>query len=152
MFVPAIAFAWWLVALPMKTLPVAALAAASAPAGGARTVHAVTASTVGASTGPNGVQGIARAQETKPLAPAPHADADADDDTPVAERIPIRGVIPTNVVHAAQKFLDLPLGAERRARIDETDYLFVLEWHYHPPGFVGGPTGWHKGVTVYLTR
>lgn len=28
-------------------------------------------------------------------------------------------------------------------------YMARLEPHYHPPGFKGGPNGWHKGVTVY---
>ena len=135
MFVPAIAFAWWLVALPMKSLPAVALQSGS--------------QTASAPAHPRPVQAPRPAQAKTP---AVHADADADDDTPTAERIPLRGPIPADVVHAAQTFLDLPLGAERRARIDDTDYLFVLEWHYHPPGFVGGPTGWHKGVTVYLTR
>ena len=31
-------------------------------------------------------------------------------------------------------------------------YVFVLERHYHPDGFVGAPNGWHKGVTVYRLR
>lgn len=129
MFVPAIAFAWWLVALPMKSLPAVVLQSGSQT-----------------SAAP------AQPRRAQAKAPALHADADADDDTPTSERIPLRGPIPADVVHAARSFLDLPLGAERRARIGETDYLFVLEWHYHPPGFVGGPNGWHKGVTVYLTR
>jgi hypothetical protein len=132
MFVPAIAFAWWLVALPMKSLPAVALQSGSQ--GASQTVSAPP---------------HARPAQAKT---AVHTDADADDDTPTNERIPLRGAIPTDVVHVAQTFLDLPLGAERRVRIHDTDYLFVLEWHYHPPGFVGAPTGWHKGVTVYLTR
>jgi hypothetical protein len=49
----------------------------------------------------------------------------------------------------AQSFLDLPMGAERTATIDGHQYVFVLELHYHPPGFVGAPNGWHKGVTLY---
>jgi len=129
MFVPAIAFAWWLVALPMKSLPAVALQSSSRAASAPPRARPVQAKT-----------------------PALHADADADDDTPTTERIPLRGPIPTDVVHVAQTFLHLPLGAERRVRVDDTDYLFVLEWHYHPRGFVGAPTGWHKGVTVYLTR
>jgi hypothetical protein len=130
MFVPAIAFAWWLVALPIKSLPAIALDSAS---------HAAAAPLPAPHAG------------AKSSVPA-HADADADDDTPSAERIPLRGAIPSNVIHAAQTFLDLPLGAERVVRIDDTNYLFVLEWHFHPRGFVGAPTGWHKGVTVYLTK
>jgi hypothetical protein len=46
----------------------------------------------------------------------------------------------------------LPMGDERFVAIDGHRYVFVLERHYHPPGFVGAPNGWHKGVTVYELR
>jgi hypothetical protein len=52
----------------------------------------------------------------------------------------------------ARSFLDLPMGAEREAEVNGVQCVFVLEWHYHPPGFHGGPNGWHKGVTVYERR
>jgi hypothetical protein len=126
MFVPAIAFAWWLVALPMKALPVAALGNGDAD---------------GALAPPSGA----------PRNKTGTIPADDTSDTS-GERVPLRGPIPTEVVRTAQTFLDLPMGAERVVRLDETDYVFVLEWHYHPRGFVGAPTGWHKGVTVYLVR
>jgi hypothetical protein len=122
MFVPAIAFAWWLVALPMKAFPTTALGSGDTDAASAP--------------------------------PRTRRGADPADDTSdtSGERVPIRGPIPTEVVRTAQTFLDLPMGAERVVRLDETDYVFVLEWHYHPRGFVGAPTGWHKGVTVYVVR
>jgi hypothetical protein len=44
------------------------------------------------------------------------------------------------------------MGAERVAEILGQRYIFVLERHYHPPGFVGAPSGWHKGVTAYELR
>ena len=56
------------------------------------------------------------------------------------------------IVQAARTYLDLPMGAERAETIDGQRYVFVLEHHYHPPGFVGGPHGWHKGVTVYQLK
>lgn len=53
------------------------------------------------------------------------------------------------MVKVARTYLDLPMGAERYATLEGKRYVFVLERHYHPPGFVGAPNGWHKGVTVY---
>lgn len=53
------------------------------------------------------------------------------------------------LVSAAEELLNLPMGAEQYETINGTRYVFVLERHYHPPGFVGAPNGWHKGVTVY---
>jgi hypothetical protein len=65
-----------------------------------------------------------------------------------AERVPLRTVTP-EIVHAAETFVTLPMGAERFLTVGGHRYAFVLEPHYHPPGFVGAPNGWHKGVTVY---
>ena len=56
------------------------------------------------------------------------------------------------MVAAAESFIQLPMGSERYARVDGKRYVFVLEQHYHPPGYVGGPTGYHKGVTMYEVR
>jgi hypothetical protein len=64
------------------------------------------------------------------------------------ERVKPKLVTPA-LVNAAHAYLDLPMGAERYETLDGKRYVFVLELHYHPPGFVGGPNGWHKGVTVY---
>jgi hypothetical protein len=61
-------------------------------------------------------------------------------------------LITPEMVRVAQTFLDLPMGSERYATVGGKRYVFVLEQHYHPPGFVGGPTGYHKGVTMYELR
>jgi len=53
------------------------------------------------------------------------------------------------IVAAAQELLLLPMGYEEYRTVSGKRYVFVLEPHYHPPGFVGAPNGWHKGVTVY---
>jgi hypothetical protein len=45
-----------------------------------------------------------------------------------------------------------PIGTQQRVVVDGRPLVFVLEWHYHPPGFVGGPSGKHKGVTVFEQR
>ncbi len=68
-----------------------------------------------------------------------------------AERVPLKVVTP-EIVRAAETFVNLPMGAERFMTVDGHRYAFVLEQHYHPPGFVGAPNGWHKGVTVYELR
>jgi hypothetical protein len=75
----------------------------------------------------------------------------ACDGTSGGERVMLRIVTP-EIVRVAQTFLDLPMGTERFATIDGRRYVFVLEQHYHPPGFIGAPSGYHKGVTVYELR
>jgi hypothetical protein len=67
------------------------------------------------------------------------------------ERVKVKIITP-DMVRVAQKFVNLPMGTERYATVDGKRYVFVLEQHYHPPGFVGAPTGWHKGVTMYELR
>lgn len=67
------------------------------------------------------------------------------------ERVKLKLVTP-EIVGLAQGFLDLPMGAERYLTLDGKRCAFVLERHYHPPGYVGAPNGWHKGVTVYELR
>jgi hypothetical protein len=76
------------------------------------------------------------------LTPEPAVDTSGD-------RVAFRGKVTQNIRAMAMAFLELPLGAERVAFVDGRRYVFVLERHYHPEGYVGGPTGWHKGVTVY---
>ena len=86
------------------------------------------------------------------------APAEAKDSTeeaesaPKTERTVYRGLITQEIARAARSFLDLPMGAERAGDVEGRHFLFVLERHYHPPGFVGAPNGWHKGVTVYETH
>jgi hypothetical protein len=156
MLVPAMAFAWWVVSMSTP-----AARAEARPAGGAeRSRPAVVA------------QGTA---EIAPSAEAPEDDrqgqrqdsedqgsvADLTDPPPSPEtsaepgnqgrRVAVKWVTP-EIVRMAKTFLDLPMGAERPVDIEGKRYVFVLERHYHPPGFVGGPTGYHKGVTVYEFR
>jgi hypothetical protein len=79
------------------------------------------------------------------------ANANEESDDSPGERVALKVVTPA-IVQAARTYLDLPMGAERTETIDGQRYVFVLEHHYHPPGFVGGPHGWHKGVTVYQLK
>jgi hypothetical protein len=67
------------------------------------------------------------------------------------ERVKPKLVSPA-MVAAAESFIQLPMGSERYATVGGRRYVFVLEQHYHPPGYVGGPTGYHKGVTMYEVR
>jgi hypothetical protein len=82
------------------------------------------------------------------LAPA----ADELSEKPARERFfgaPLSGVIDRRVIEAARSLLDDPMGNQYIIEVNGTPYGFRLEPHYHPPGFQGGPIGWHKGVTVY---
>jgi hypothetical protein len=69
----------------------------------------------------------------------------------VEQRVKLKLVTP-QIVRAAEDLLDLPMGAEHYETVGGKRYVFVLERHYHPPGFVGAPNGWHKGVTVYAVE
>jgi hypothetical protein len=79
------------------------------------------------------------------------ADDGTDEAYENAERVKPKLVNPA-MVAAAQSFINLPMGSERYATVNGKRYVFVLEQHYHPPGYVGGPTGYHKGVTMYELR
>lgn len=143
MLLPAIAFTWWLMSQP--TDPAHAIPSRTV----AGAVAAVVAS--GSERRPSG--------PTVDVAPPPPADAT---DPPAAgatdpsegpgERVLYRGIITPEIARMARSFLDLPMGSERFADVEGQRFVFVLERHYHPPGFVGAPTGWHKGVTVYALR
>jgi hypothetical protein len=140
MLIPAMAFAWCVVSLPRSPDPAAAIRVAHAAAVGSRSDQD---------------PGAAEAQPVD-------ADADADDDTDEHatepaderphERTPIRGPLPLAVIAFAKTLVNLPMGAEQVAEIDGQRYVFVLERHYHPPGFVGAPVGWHKGVTAFALQ
>jgi len=106
MLVPAMAFAWCVVSLPVRS-PAAT-----------RTAHVTV-----------------------------RAPRESTDGAP--ERTVVRGPIAPDVIAFAKTLVNLPMGAEQFAEIDGQHYVFVLERHYHPPGFVGAPSGWHKGVTAY---
>ena len=68
------------------------------------------------------------------------------------ERVQIRGPLPLAVISFAKTLVNLPMGAEQVAEIEGQRYVFVLQRHYHPPGFVGAPNGWHKGVTAFALQ
>jgi hypothetical protein len=79
----------------------------------------------------------------------PEPQATVGTPTPAGLRTPIRSAIPADVIAFAKTLVNLPMGSEQVEEIDGQRYVFVLEQHYHPPGFVGAPVGWHKGVTAY---
>jgi hypothetical protein len=152
MLVPAIAFSWWLVSVPMGKVSV------EPPPSAAAWQRAQAASIA-----PSSHAAVPAPKPTEPASPAT-SDADANpalatdesaaDDTvgEPTERVLYRGLITPAIARQARTFLDLPMGAERTADVEGHHFVFVLERHYHPPGFVGAPTGWHKGVTVYEMR
>jgi hypothetical protein len=72
------------------------------------------------------------------------------DDTS-GQRVLVKVLTP-EIVKVAQTFVNLKMYEERYATINGHHYVFTLQRHYHPPGFVGAPTGWHKGVTVFELR
>lgn len=140
MLIPAMAFAWCVVSLPHSPDPATA----------ARAPRVVAAAT-----------GSPDAPDPSALAPV---DADDDTDEPsgepadvgrterMPERTPIRGPLPLAVIAFAKTLVNLPMGAEQVAEIEGQRYVFVLQRHYHPPGFVGAPNGWHKGVTAFALQ
>ena len=123
MLVPAMAFAWCVVSM-------------SAPP-------------------PRHAEPISSGSAARSRLPAPALVENIADTEPPSERegrrVPVKLVTPA-IVRVARSFLDLPMGAERSADVEGRHYVFVLERHYHPPGYVGGPIGYHKGVTVYEFR
>ena len=131
MLVPAMAFAWWLVSIP------------NPPPSHRAAVQAADDSTTPEIAG--GTQQVASASATA------NEGSGGTDENAGGERVTLKVVSP-EIVRVAKTFLDLPMGAERTVSIDGRRYVFVLERHYHPPGFVGAPNGWHKGVTVYGLR
>jgi len=60
------------------------------------------------------------------------------------------------IVDACERWLKenyhSPIGTRQQVSVEGRPLVFILQWHYHPPGFVGGPTGKHKGVTVFEER
>lgn len=62
----------------------------------------------------------------------------------------IKGSPPVAVVKIAKEMLKKPMGTEETRTIDEKEYLFKLEPHYHAPPVK--PTGWHKGCSVYIKK
>ena len=136
MLVPAIAFSSWLVAIPLK-------AHHRIPARRPTADAIVSEPTAEANTGDRG-----DAQD--PATSDDDAPAEATEGT--SEKVMYRGIITAEIARVARTFLDLPMGAERAAEVEGHRFIFVLERHFHPIGFVGAPNGWHKGVTVYEVR
>jgi hypothetical protein len=86
-------------------------------------------------------------------APAPDsqsAEADSGGER-VKPKLVTPGIVAAAEAYLADAFHD-PVGSEKYVTVDGRDYVFVLEWHYHPQGYAGAPNGWHKGVTVYELR
>jgi hypothetical protein len=123
---PAFAFAWWFVALPSPAWSAAGTGALARAHVAHETQH--------------------HASTSLPVV----ADEQLEGDWG-GQRTVVKVVTPP-LIAMAKTFLDLPMGEERFVAMDGHRYVFVLERHYHPPGFVGAPTGWHKGVTVYEIR
>lgn len=143
MLVPAMTFAWWLVSM--------SAAAPSAPAHHPLLGTQRTSTTAEPATEPrDDARDTDEEDEAQPTEQAAETEGESTDDT-AGTRVHLKVVTP-EIVRMAKTFLDLPMGAERSVTIDGRRYVFVLERHYHPPGFVGGPHGWHKGVTVYGTK
>jgi hypothetical protein len=75
--------------------------------------------------------------------------------TGMGELVVLKLVNPA-IVDASERWLKenyhSPIGTRQQVSVDGRPLVFILQWHYHPPGFVGGPTGKHKGVTVFEER
>lgn len=52
----------------------------------------------------------------------------------------------------AKELLKNNMGDEFQFESAGTQYFARVEPHYHPPGYKSGPNGWHKGVTVYVSK
>lgn len=147
MLMPAIAFSWWVMSQPTES-------GHTAPPH--RTTGEAVAMTHGSDSDPSpgspaSAFAATPAESTDAVAAqlAPSTDTSSNGS---GERTLYRGVITAEIARVARSFLDLPMGAERFADVEGQHFVFVLQRHYHPPGFVGAPTGWHKGVTVYALR
>jgi hypothetical protein len=93
-------------------------------------------------------ENLCRADEIASFGPA----VEEPTEKPARERVfgaPFRGVLSKAVIDTATTLLDDPMGNRYIIEVNGIPYGFRLEPHYHPPGFEGGPIGWHKGVTVY---
>lgn len=66
------------------------------------------------------------------------------------EFIRLKGRVPVEVAQKAKSLLGMEMGKFHIETINNITYKFVAEPHYHPPGFKGGPIGWHKGISVFM--
>lgn len=148
MLVPAMAFAWWVVSMSVPA-PHGDATPGTLVARGRTPIQDKAESAQIAERDTREPRQDGEDPAAPPEAADPQAPADPADNE--GQRVPVKLVTPA-IVRVARTFLDLPMGAERQVDVDGRRYVFVLERHYHPPGFVGGPTGYHKGVTVYEFR
>jgi hypothetical protein len=76
--------------------------------------------------------------------------------TSVAHELVVLKLVNPTIIDASERWLKevyhSPVGTREHVTVDGRPLVFILQWHYHPPGFVGGPTGKHKGVTVFEER
>jgi hypothetical protein len=145
MLVPAMAFAWCVVS--MSTPPPPRHIAGSVR----RTHEPMQASAESPAAEADTATEQQGAEDPSVPTELTEAQAPSEERDTEGRRVPVKLVTPA-IVRVARTFLDLPMGAERSVEVDGRRYVFVLERHYHPPGFVGGPVGYHKGVTVYEFR
>src|SRR4051812_24928930 len=102
-------------------------------------------------TSPEASENLCRADQMQSALASYVPPAEPPSDRPARERVfvaPLRGVLDKGVIDAARNLVDSPMGTEVIIEVNGTPYGFRLEPHYHPPGYEGGPIGWHKGVTV----
>ncbi len=73
--------------------------------------------------------------------------------TGVAHKLVALKLVTPAIIDASERWLrefyKSPVGTQQNVVVDGRQLVFVLQWHFHPEGFVGGPTGKHKGVTVF---
>ncbi len=136
MLIPAMAFAWCVVSLPR-------------PADASTTARVARAAATQDSSSPGANAPLEAADDADES--GGQATEDRTGDRP-PERVQIRGPLPLAVISYAKTLVNLPMGAEQVAEIEGQRYVFVLQRHYHPPGFVGAPNGWHKGVTAFALQ
>ena len=81
-----------------------------------------------------------------------HASAVAGP-TGIAHKLVALKLVTPAIIDASEHWLKdnykAPMGTQQQVTVDGRPLVFVLQWHFHPEGFVGGPTGKHKGVTVF---
>jgi hypothetical protein len=63
---------------------------------------------------------------------------------------PITGKVPAGIGAIAKKLLKNSYGTMTPFELNGIKYMARIEPHYHPLDYKSGPTGWHKGVTVYI--
>jgi hypothetical protein len=97
----------------------------------------------------------------EPVATAPSPAVVEEDLEPPLPDVPIgpprpphkvllsRSRVTPAITRAALDLLGRPMGSEVVRTLDDRDYAFVVERHYHSPESGLTPVGWHKGVTVY---